>query len=116
VLKDHSFRCARAADTLAPRSQYDITHVTKVRDNPHDLLSHRSRSAADMMKAFNVHTVANGYNCGREYCFRITNEAEFDDWIATLSKLSQSAAKKHANRTRLEAYRVRHRPAVKRAL
>ncbi len=58
------------------------------------------------MKALNVHTVPNGYNCGREYCFRMLHEHAFDSWISTLSKLSKAAAKAHANRTRIEAYRV----------
>ena len=47
-----------------------------------------------------------GYNCGREYCFRILNDTEFDPWITLLSKLSKVAATQHANRTRLEMYRA----------
>ncbi len=57
-----------------------------MREDPHDLLSYGGE--AEGLRAFNVHTVPAGYNCGREYCFRTLSEADFDAWIGTLTRQS----------------------------
>ena len=56
---------------------------------------------------FNVHTITNGYNCGREYCFSETSRANLEEWLALLSKSAKLAKAKYAKRTLIETYRVR---------
>jgi hypothetical protein len=67
--------------------------------------------------AFNIHTIATGYNGGRTYCFRADQVASTaasvercNDWLAQLKLASKLANQRVARQTLIEASKVSLHP------
>jgi hypothetical protein len=70
-------------------------------------------SGDDQWAAFNIHTLATGYNGGRTYCFRAdqaatkeASSARCNEWIEQMKKISKDAHKRAAQRTFIQASKV----------
>jgi hypothetical protein len=74
-------------------------------------------TAEQKWAAFNIHTIATGYNGGRTYCFRADQAASTaasvercNDWLAQLKLASKIANQRVARQTLIEASKVPHPP------
>ena len=74
-------------------------------------------TAGQKWAAFNIHTIATGYNGGRTYCFRADQAASTaasvercNDWLAQLKLASKIANQRVARQTLIEASKVSHPP------
>ena len=81
--------------------QHEIRSVTKVLEASDDVLAE-----AALECAFNVRTLPDGYNCGRDYCFKTESRSAAEEWIALLSRVAKTALRRETTRSRIQHYRA----------